>query len=235
MAPRVTARLPTLKTRGNLTCDPPPPPPSLNKLATVIGGTAMLALIVALPLLAVAGASERTTVEPAAGTFHLAEAQAVGLDDASRPPTALAAVEAGNWAMSLDLDWLLQWPCQDCVECFTFGGSWGHRLVANPSPWNARVGWHKNCNPGSCFIHPWCQPDAMADGASRDPGEQDPWKTVEVIKNATPPELMALVAKYPEAVRINGDRRALQLIGCGETVVASYGVTSVPSLRALLQ
>ena len=96
----------------------------------------MLALIVALPLLAVAGASERTTVEPAAGTFHLAEAQAVGLDDASRPPTALAAVEAGNWAM----------------------------------------------------------------------------------------------------VRINGDRRALQLIGCGgETVVASYGVTSVPSLRTLLQ
>ena len=198
----------------------------------------MLALIVALPLLAVAGASERTTVEPAAGTFHLADAQAVGLDDASRPPAALAAVEAGNWAMSLDLGWLLRWPCKDCVECYTEPDKyWGHKLVEDPSPWNLRrLGWHENCIPNSCYVHPWCEPDAMADGASRDLGEQDPWKTVEVIKNATPAELMALVAKYPEAVRINSDRRALQLIGCGgETVVASYGVTSVPSLRTLLQ
>ncbi len=193
----------------------------------------MLALIVALPLLAVAGASERTTVESAAGTFHLADAsQAVGLDDASRP--APAAAEAEDWAMSLDLS-SLQWPCHDCRECETPEGYWGHELIDRDWPLHPRLGWHLNdCWPNVCQLHPWCPPDAMAEGPNQE--NQDAWETVEAIRNATPAELKALVAKYPEALRINGDRQALQIIGCaGESVVASYGVTSVPSLRSLLQ
>ena len=60
-------------------------------------------------------------------------------------------------------------------------------------------------------------------------------EAVQAIKTAAPAELTALADKYPDRVRINHARRALQLVGCGNAIIASYGTMSIPSLETLLQ
>ncbi len=57
---------------------------------------------------------------------------------------------------------------------------------------------------------------------------------LQAIKDATPEDLTALAAKHPDRLRINHDRRALQLVGCGNRIIASYGTMSIPSLEMLL-
>ncbi|MDE2655714.1 MAG: hypothetical protein F4107_03870 [Gemmatimonadetes bacterium] len=56
----------------------------------------------------------------------------------------------------------------------------------------------------------------------------------QAIRIATPAELREAVSRHPEQIRINRDRRALQLIGCASEVVASYTATSLPALSILL-
>lgn len=59
-------------------------------------------------------------------------------------------------------------------------------------------------------------------------------QVLQAIRDATPEDLAALAAKHPDRLRINHERRALQLVGCGDAIIASYGTMSIPSLAMLL-
>lgn len=122
-----------------------------------------------------------------------------------------------------DLAWLSSVGCHDCFQC-----DYGHEFDSNPLPLAGREGTHE-CEPGSCGVHGMCDPDMAS--ALMGP---DVKATLKAIRGATPEELLALVAKYPHRLRVNQSRRALQLAGCGDSVVASYGTMSVPSLAVLL-
>ena len=123
-----------------------------------------------------------------------------------------------------DLDWLSSASCRECSEC----GEASHVLIPSPFPWNGRDGDH-GCELGTCGVHPMC--DSGFAAASED---EDVKATIQAIVDATPAELVALVATYPDRLQINHRRQALQLIGCGSAVVVSYGTMSIPSLEALL-
>lgn len=123
-----------------------------------------------------------------------------------------------------DLTWLSSAGCQECSPC----NELKHQLTPSPYPWNGRVAEH-DCAIGDCFDHLPCGPD-IADAAAL----QDATSTIHAIRRADPAELKALVAAYPHLLRINHRRQALQLVGCGSAVVASYGIASIPSLGTLL-
>lgn len=55
---------------------------------------------------------------------------------------------------------------------------------------------------------------------------------VRTLREATPQVLASAVARHPQLM-LNGDRGALQLVGCGGAVVASYPVATLASLQPL--
>lgn len=44
---------------------------------------------------------------------------------------------------------------------------------------------------------------------------------IDSLKDSTPTQLASPVERYPHIVQVNRARRALQLIGCNERIVAS--------------
>lgn len=126
----------------------------------------------------------------------------------------------------VDLDRLLVGYCFGCFSC----RKGGHALGGDPPPQGGRVGYHpENCSPGSCSDHPSC---GLGDTAQNTASLVT---ATQAMSRATPAELMAFMARNPRRVRINEARRALQLIGCADQVVASYQAASVPALATLLQ
>jgi len=57
---------------------------------------------------------------------------------------------------------------------------------------------------------------------------------IDSLKDSTPTQLASLVERYSHMVQVNRARRALQLIGCNERIVASYSSETIPALEALL-
>ena len=124
------------------------------------------------------------------------------------------------------LEFLLQWACFRCRAC----GLSGHQL-SGVDP-EGVVGFHPEaCTKGSCSQHPTCiHTDEMV-GVSKDVLSA----TLESLTAAAPAEITALASAFPHVVRINRDRQALQLIGCGDQIVASWSATSVPALEEILE
>lgn len=58
--------------------------------------------------------------------------------------------------------------------------------------------------------------------------------TIASLAAAAPANLLAIAAAFPQRVRINYDRRALQPIGCRNQVVASYSSALIPALREIV-
>lgn len=59
---------------------------------------------------------------------------------------------------------------------------------------------------------------------------------MRALRQATPAVLVAAVARHPQLLRLNAEVRwALQLVGCGGTVVASYPVSTTAYLQPLPQ
>lgn len=135
-------------------------------------------------------------------------------------PVLTTAVEIAAAMEHLLPSWCLAcWKCRD-----------GHELVDGPLPPNGGyVGFHpESCGAGDCSLHPRCGGDGDASDATA-------LHLSASLKAVAADELTALVAKHPNRVRINRDRRTLQLIGCQDQVVASYGVASIPALELVLQ
>jgi len=128
----------------------------------------------------------------------------------------------------VDLERRLAGFCFACSSC----GFRRHRLSGSPPPMGGVVGFHpESCGEGYCSLHPSCGGggDAMA---HRD-GEAIP-ATIASLAAAAPASLLTIAAALPQRVRINYDRRALQLIGCRNQVVASYSSALIPALREIV-
>lgn len=142
--------------------------------------------------------------------------------DLPGPPAPTTVVE-----LAAGMERLLQAYCFTCVPC----GFGKHSLLGGPPPpfGDGVVGFHpESCGMGGCSMHPSCRWQVAS-------GAMHPDLLSGSLKAVDADELTALLAELPHRVRINHDRRMLQLIGCREQVVASYGVASVPALERVLQ
>ena len=123
------------------------------------------------------------------------------------------------------LELLLQWYCFTCVPC-----RGGHQLMGSDR--EGVVGFHPEaCTEGSCSQHPPCIVSDEVAGSSKDVLRP----TLAWMAAAAPSEIVALARAFPHVVRINRDRQALQLIGCGDQIVASWSPTSIPALQEVLE
>ena len=121
-----------------------------------------------------------------------------------------------------------------CMRCFTCPGQVRHHSLE----WKelgkpGYTGYHpEDCEWGSCTEarHRPCGGSKTVDFAADD---QLP-AALEAIRTATAEELTAVLVRHPLRLRLNHARKALQLVGCEDEVVASYGVSSIPALRVLL-
>lgn len=141
--------------------------------------------------------------------------------DLPSPPVPTTVVE-----LAAEMERLLQWHCFYCVAC----APKKHMLAGGPPPpFGGVIGFHpESCGEGHCSMHPSC-------GWQASSGTTPPDLLSGSLKAVDAEELAALLAELPHRVRINHDRRMLQLIGCREQIVASYGVASVPALEHVLQ
>ena len=112
------------------------------------------------------------------------------------------------------------WACESCKILWIWEG---HELKGEAAPGGARRGAHiHDCTTyGSCGQHESCD-----DG---DGGRETMSQIVRTLRQATPTVLAAAVARHPKVLRFNADRGALQLVGCGGAVVASYPVATPAS------
>lgn len=142
--------------------------------------------------------------------------------DLPGPPVPTTVV-----GLAAEMERLLQAYCFACVAC----APKSHMLVGGPPPpfSDMVIGFHpESCGAGYCSMHPRCSGRATS-------GATPPDLLSGSLKAVGAEELATLLAELPHRVRINHDRRMLQLIGCREQVVASYGVASVPALELVLQ
>ena len=142
--------------------------------------------------------------------------------DLAGPPVPTTVVE-----LAAGMERLLQAYCFTCVACAPLS----HMLVGGPPPPFAEsvIGFHpESCGAGVCSMHPSCSWQTAS-------GAMLPDLLSGSLKAVDADELTALLAELPHRVQVNHDRRMLQLIGCQEQVVASYGVASVPALERVLQ
>ena len=146
------------------------------------------------------------------------------LDGPPTSPTEERIIDA-------DFERLLAGYCMRCSMCP--GQPRHHSLAHRPPPRGGYIGDHpETCEWGSCDEgHRFCR---GTDGGAGSEHEDDLKAVVATMKDATGPELRAVVARHPLRVRINRARQALQLVGCEDQVVASLGTTSIPALRVLL-
>ena len=128
--------------------------------------------------------------------------------------------------IGMKLELFLPWYCFTCRACI-FGR---HQLTGADR--EGVVGFHPEaCTAGSCSQHPTCIVSDEIVGASKDVLAA----TLESLTTAAPAEITALANGFPHVVRINRDRRALQLIGCGDQIVASWSSNSIPALQEVLE
>lgn len=144
--------------------------------------------------------------------------------DTALPPPADAPVEPGGFARAAELERLLPQMCLSCSPC----GRRGHLHGAQPPPTGGRLAFHPHpCLNGiGCGAHPSCGLGDLAMGPAAD--------LIDSLKESTPTQLASLVERYSHMIQVNEARRALQLIGCGNRIVASYSSETIPALEALL-
>ena len=156
--------------------------------------------------------------------------------DASGNHDALASDSPG-YSIGSELDALL---AVDCLHCRPCDKNKGHEILDKTAPPGPGVEAHHphpcQKNSGPCFLdprdpenkppHPQC-----SNQLGFDPRLDD---VINDLITSTPVELAALLEHYPHRLRVNKRRKALQLLGCGNQVVGSYSVTSIPALEAFV-
>ena len=131
----------------------------------------------------------------------------------------------------VDFDRLLSGFCMRCFTCP--GRPRSHSLEFKPLRKRGYTGDHpEDCEWGSCTAarHRPCGGPGEVVFAE---AEELP-AVLGAMKTATAEELMAVLVRHPLRVRLNHTRQALQLVGCEDQVVASYGTSSIPALQVLL-
>ena len=169
------------------------------------------------------------TIVPTAIAALLAVAAASG----STPDGAMwndaKATDPPAPSLEMALENLLVDRCYLCGDC----GKFGHKIL-NRRPWfgGGKVAAHPHpCleDSGRCDL-PYKEGGHRSCGIFA-AGSSD---VIRDLKASTPDELAGLLEGSPHRLRINRSRKALQLIGCPDQVVASYSVNSIPALEALL-
>ena len=143
--------------------------------------------------------------------------------DPASPPPADTPVEPVAFAYAAELDRVLPQMCLSCSPC----GRRGHLHGDRPPPTGGRVAFHPHpCLNGiGCGAHPSCGMGEVMSAAG---------DLIESLKTSTPTQLASLVERYSHMLQFNEARRALQLIGCDDRIVASYSSETIPALEALL-
>ncbi len=120
-----------------------------------------------------------------------------------------------------ELERVLPQACFSCSSC----GKNGHKHGDRPLPTGGRQAFHPHpcLEGGGCDFHPEC---TVTMAAAAD--------LIDSLRDSTPTQLASLVERYSHMVQVNRARRALQLIGCNERIVASYSSETIPALEALL-
>ena len=152
---------------------------------------------------------------------------------AAASPTTVATVDAGTESVASGLDALLSdvgpVGAMGCYQCSICG--WRnrkHKLHGNPPPSGGHLAAHKeSCNDdGECSDHGTCLGEHMAAAML---------ELARSFQVATSRELALALNRHPKRIRINHERRTLQVLGCGGAIVANYPATNIPALYALLQ
>ena len=181
----------------------------------------LLVLASALSLSAVALEPPAGAPSPADGWAEPASATAMALT--TDFPTGEIALER----MVVAWDGLVPLGCYTCSACGTDNKD--HELFGHPPPTGGKEAAHtEECQTGSCSDHGDCGPGMAA-------ANEAMWRVTRAAFEATPSELASVLDRHPSRIHVNHERAALQLIGCGGVIVASYPAASLPSLQALLQ
>ncbi len=145
-------------------------------------------------------------------------------DTALPSPTDLRVEPVAVADAAAALERVLPQACFSCSPC----GKKGHEHGDQPLPTGGRWAYHPHpcLQGGGCEFHPECGMGELAMAAAAD--------LIDSLKDATPTQLGLLVERYAHMVQVNGARRAVQLIGCNERIVASYSSETIPALEALL-
>ena len=145
--------------------------------------------------------------------------------DARGDHDALASDSPGS-VIGSELDALLAQKCLVCRPC----DEDGHEILnQKPPPTGGHEAYHHYpCleRSGDCSSHPKCGANRDVAAAATD--------LINSLKASNPMQLAALLERNPHRMRINESRKALQLIGCRDQVVASYSVVSIPALAAFV-
>ena len=143
--------------------------------------------------------------------------------DTVSPSPADIPVEPTAFAHAAELERVLPQMCLSCTRC----GQNGHRHGERPLPVGGRLAFHPHpcLIGGGCDVHPDCGVGVQAVAAA---------DLINSLMESTPAQLASLVESYPHMVEVNETRRALQLIGCNNRIVASYSSETIPALEALL-
>jgi len=142
-------------------------------------------------------------------------------DTALPSPADMRAEPVAFADAAAELERVLPQACFSCSSC----GKNAHKHGNQPLPSGGREAYHPHpcLEGGGCEFHPECEV-TMAAAAD----------LIDSLKDSTPTELASLVERYSHMVQVNRARRALQLIGCNEQIVASYSSETIPALEALL-
>lgn len=144
--------------------------------------------------------------------------------DTPLPSPAGTSAEPVAFVHAEELERVLPQTCLSCSSC----GKRGHMHPQQPPPFGGYLAFHPHpCLDGiGCGAHPSCGMGDLAMGAAAD--------LIDALRDSTPTQLALLVERYSHMVRVNEARRALQLIGCDNRIVASYSSETIPALEALL-
>lgn len=144
--------------------------------------------------------------------------------DTVLPSPADMPLEPVAFADAAELESVLPQACFGCSSC----GKRGHRHPDQPLPFGGRWAYHPHpcLQGGGCEVHPQCGMGDQAMGAVAD--------LIDSLRDSTPTQLALVLERYSHLVQVNEARRALQLIGCDNRIVASYSSETIPALEALL-
>ncbi len=107
--------------------------------------------------------------------------------------------------------------CSDCSGCNPQGEP-GH--LTSPDQSGAYYGSHVCLPAASCESHPLCSRAQLNPGRSTDDD-----RLVDLFEGAVlghAESITTLLAEYPSLVRLNPERRALQLLGCKPEIVLGH-------------
>lgn len=145
-------------------------------------------------------------------------------DTALPSPADMRAEPVAFVDAAAELERVLPQACFSCSSC----GKNAHKHGDRPLPTGGREAYHPHpcLKGGGCDVRPECGTSELAMAAAVE--------LIDSMRDSTPTQLASLVERYSHMVQVNRARRALQLIGCNERIVASYSSETIPALEALL-